>query len=1103
MNAKTLVYLTVLAAAFACSAQQVVKTKFPTWDVVIAEEVLTPPAVLGTALDFAVTLQEAIDRVAKKGGGTVFLTAGEYAIHSRVTVREGVTVRGDHSAKDVAGGTILRLSADRGDENAPATFSIERGSGLVGLAFWYPEQRMSDPMPYPWTVKNAQMSANDNQTVADCTFVNAWKAICIGPDGNELHTFRNVSICALKTGISIDSTTDIGRISEVTVSPDVWAKSGLPGAPDGAALANWLRANDTVGVDIGRSDWEYIWRLTVNGYKRGLVLRKGARGTTNAVMLESQISGCGTALEVDVLNQVGFSAYRCTFAGAERALDCTERFDSVVQFYACAFTGGAVENRGTGVMTFQACDLTAGRLASERGLLTALACRLGEVRLGRDVVRVRLLGFDGKRARVENNAAGGDVVIDARALPSVADDRPVRWLPTAKPRPKADALFAVSEFGASPEKEDNAAAFQAALDLAAAKGGGTVYVPAGLYTFRHDITVPTGVELRGCSDVPHHTVSKGAVLMAVHGKGNEEGTPFVSLKPGAGLRGLTFWYPEQPLKKPVPYPWTVRSLGKNCWLVDVTIGNAWQGVDFATHPSDGHYISYLAGSMYRRGLFVGNSRGNGWVEDVQFNPHYAARLPQGLPRVNGDVPGDAGGHIIQFQREHLEGLVFRDCRREFLRGTFLYAAHDGIAFHGKVNADVLMHGTDTGSRGAYFKTEAGSTVRLALAQLVAKGDWVEAAVVTAPENRGVAEFLNTQVWSGPRTGKLHGGTVRLEQFNTLSGLIEAHGGELHVLNGVFDRSMPAHVSFGAAAKGSVVGTIFEQGMLRVEAENAGKVKTFGNSFSVRSALSGAANLPTALASGFEQGEPEAARDTVATTGGGIRRVSGNRCGAVERDDAHGGKRAVLLTGNADDHAYSFVYQTMFEQPVLVIPDTVLTYWFKPLNENGRSSGIDLRFADGKVLRSTETADTDGVHTFPGIKRGRVGEWTKITVPLGNFAGNTITTVMAAYDTRRLEGHFESLFDDVSIASELQPAAWQVRAEPAAGCVPRGTSVTLAKDASVQVRYTLDGTAPTAASPLYEQPITLPKKGRVDLRYMPLTAAGLPSKQMFGALYEVE
>ena len=44
--------------------------------------------------------------------------------------------------------------------------------------------------------------------------------------------------------------------------------------------------------------------------------------------------------------------------------------------------------------------------------------------------------------------------------------------------------------------------------------------------------------------------------------------------------------------------------------------------------------------------------------------------------------------------------MFRDCDREGMRGTFLYAARDGLAFHGRCQAAVLMHGSDACSRAA-------------------------------------------------------------------------------------------------------------------------------------------------------------------------------------------------------------------------------------------------------------------------------------------------------------------------------------------------------------------------------------------------------------------
>jgi hypothetical protein len=1087
----------VTAATWA--GPQAVTPRFPTSDLVIAEEIVTPPAATDT--DAAPLLQAAIDRTAQRGGGTVFAAAGTYRIASRIIVREGVTLRGDFSAQAPGAGTLLSITADKGREDAPATFSIERGGGLVGLTFWYPEQRLPDPVPYPWTIKNATMPANDNQTVADCTFVNAWKAICIGPDGNELHTFRNLKICALKTGIEIDSTTDIGRISKVTVAPAVWLESGLPGVPSASALRDHLLREDTVGVMIGRSDWEYIWRLEVFGYRRGLVFRKGARGTTNAVMAESRLTGCGRACEVQALNQVGLSAYCCEFAGTEHAWFGTPSFDAVVQFHSCRFDG-VTANDGSGVVTFHACDLaTADVTCVPDGQLTAMDCALGRATLA--ARRVRLLGFDAAKARVDGLDAAGDVMVHAAACGKASE--PVVWGdPPPFPRPKSDALFVVTAFGASPEREDNAAAFQAALDKAGANpGGGTVYVPGGRYAFRGDIVVPTGVELRGCSDVPHHTVSGGTVLLVYHNRGAESGSPFVSLAGGSGLRGVTFWYPEQPLKAPEPYPWTVRALGKHCWLKDVTIGNAWQAVDLATHRSDGHRISYLAGAMFRRGLFLGGCKATGWIEDVQFNPHYACRLPKDLPRVEGERPGDVGGRVIQFQREHLEGIVIRDCRDARLRGTFLYAAYDGLAFRGDCRTRVLMHGTDTGSRAVVFEMTRGARVDMALTQLVSLGDWAQAAIVTLPADRGTVRLLNSQMWAGPATAILEGsGTVRLEQFNTLTGPIEARAGRLEVLNGVFDRVLSPHLSFSAPARGEVVGTLFERGPLRVEADRR-HVRTFANSLSSVPPALDPGDVPTQLASGFEPGEPAAVVDTVATRGGGLRRVSDNRCGAVERADAHSGRYAVRLAGVSDDPAYSFVYQALFKQPVFVMPDTVLTYWFKPLNESGRGTGIDLLFADGKTLRQSGSVDRDGISTFPGVKRGRLDAWTQITVPLGKFAGNTIVTVMAAYDTRKGGGRFESLFDDLRITPELSPAAWRVRLEPAGGRVARGTQIRLVKEPSVRVRYTLDGSAPKADSPEYKEPFTLTQRGVVEVQVTPLTLDGALSEQVFGALYEVE
>ena len=179
---------------------EVVKTVNATDDLVVAERVLRPAA--DVKEDSTERIQSALDEVRRMGGGTVFLSAGEYTISSPVRVPVGVTLRGDYALYSDSApngrSTVLRITGGRGDEDGPAAFTVFPGAGLVGLVFWYPEQTLANPVPYPWTIRTAKNPpvANDNQTVENCTIVNAWRGIAIGPEWNELHTIRDVRICA-------------------------------------------------------------------------------------------------------------------------------------------------------------------------------------------------------------------------------------------------------------------------------------------------------------------------------------------------------------------------------------------------------------------------------------------------------------------------------------------------------------------------------------------------------------------------------------------------------------------------------------------------------------------------------------------------------------------------------------------------------------------------------------------------------------------------------------------------------------------------------------------------------------------------------------------
>jgi hypothetical protein len=178
----------------------------------------------------------------------------------------------------------------------------------------------------------------------------------------------------------------------------------------------------------------------------------------------------------------------------------------------------------------------------------------------------------------------------------------------------------VLDFGAVGDgKKDNTAAFQAAMK-AAADANGSVFVPRGRYLIQGNLDVPPNVAIEGVFYGPSaHTKDQGSILLAVAGAGDANGKPFIKLRDGCTLRGLSIFYPEQKMKNPpVPYPWAIRGGGDNISLLNILLVNPYQGVDFGTLPAGRHYINGLYGQPLYRGLFVDQCFDVGRIENVHF-----------------------------------------------------------------------------------------------------------------------------------------------------------------------------------------------------------------------------------------------------------------------------------------------------------------------------------------------------------------------------------------------------------------------------------------------------------------------------------------------------
>ncbi|MHB8971941.1 MAG: glycosyl hydrolase family 28-related protein [Pirellulaceae bacterium] len=131
---------------------------------------------------------------------------------------------------------------------------------------------------------------------------------------------------------------------------------------------------------------------------------------------------------------------------------------------------------------------------------------------------------------------------------------------------------------------DDTAAFGQALDTVGKAGDGIVFVPTGNYRIQGHLSVPNNVTLEGVFRAPTaRSQYRGSTLLAVEGRGQADGEPFVFLHANSVLKGVTIFYPEQDAQKPVPYPWCVRASATTApsWTCSWSIpGTPWTSVLF-------------------------------------------------------------------------------------------------------------------------------------------------------------------------------------------------------------------------------------------------------------------------------------------------------------------------------------------------------------------------------------------------------------------------------------------------------------------------------------------------------------------------------------------
>lgn len=239
------------------------------------------------------------------------------------------------------------------------------------------------------------------------------------------------------------------------------------------------------------------------------------------------------------------------------------------------------------------------------------------------VVSVTLV-LSGLVFRTAPSWAADDMTALQAALDRIGEGAPPD--PRSGRSPAHRGMYNVFEFGAKGDGiADDTAAFQAALDAAHADGGGTVQAPTGKFLIRTHLTFPSHVSLQGVWQKPQRgePPDTGTVLLAVEGKGDEEAVPFMTLKENSCIAGITIFYPDQvKANPPHAYPWTIRGVGDDCGVINVTIINTFKAVDFGTNPCGRHYVDGLWAYPFKTGIFVNQCYDVGRLNNIHFWPFF-------------------------------------------------------------------------------------------------------------------------------------------------------------------------------------------------------------------------------------------------------------------------------------------------------------------------------------------------------------------------------------------------------------------------------------------------------------------------------------------------
>ncbi|MBE6619791.1 MAG: hypothetical protein E7625_00300 [Ruminococcaceae bacterium] len=630
-----------------------VHTRYTTEDVVVADIIVGREnyAVDPTGtMDSAPGIQLALNDCAARGGGTVFLPAGNYRITSELRIPAFTVLRGDWQDPDLGNeyGTVIWADVASRDEMTSGTILLGASGGAYGLTVYYPDQSMENVRPYPFTFyfnPNHQGKGGHAPTVKNCTVINGYRGVGAtveSESGHEQMTIENFKGTFLDIGVAIGFSSDVGTCANITVSPKYWSEfhavRGLEEV-DVRDVTDYTRKH-TTGMRLSDVEWTEYVHITVTDCKTGIHIIPAVRIGFAGSFYDTVVMNCDTAVRADELDKRwGAQFSNCYLVGSEYAM--------------VNASNGVIKTAGT-----------------------------------------TMLG-----------GLSGTILVDRDLLSQYNIDTGVSYQ-------KPNAVLYVADFDKK-ATTDISGELQALLNEAG-KTGGVVYLPGGNYLLDQPITVPEGVELRGTSPVAtreQQGYGIGTRIFTHYGVGmSDTDTALITLEPYAGVNGIRFAHSSN-TSDVRDTAYMIRGKGEGVYVVNSCFIAAGRGIDFV--GCDDHFIKKVTSFCFINDMRVGGKNGTitGFLHNATVCDRLGYTPESG--EIGGDLKNPNYANRNEVARDYNTTIHVVDAEGQRIWNAFSYGVAHFIVAENSIDTLAVNIGTDNiGSETAQMVIRGGDFVAI-------------------------------------------------------------------------------------------------------------------------------------------------------------------------------------------------------------------------------------------------------------------------------------------------------------------------------------------------------------------------------------------------------